>query len=133
MSEENPTISIEELVRLYEAGHRNFQSHDFMDCTFENIVLDGADFHGSWFHSSEFNHCSLKAVNFTECNVKCCDFVECDLSGTTFENSSIDAADFTHCDLTDTNFTDCGWYGHNLTTEEFWGEMKGKNLIKGVK
>ena len=65
----NKKLKAKEVLRLYEAGERNFQGVILRNQSFKGKHLSGADFSGAYIRSTDFTNATLVGVNFTD--VKC--------------------------------------------------------------
>jgi uncharacterized protein YjbI with pentapeptide repeats len=102
-----------EILAAYAAGDRSFLSLDLDEenHNFENAVLIGADFTGTFVFAS-FRGANLERVVFKNANVKTCDFSNCNLSEASFEGAAIDGAIFTNANLEGSSFTGASEQGH---------------------
>jgi len=62
-------LSATEVIRLYDAGERDFRGTILRGCDFFGVDLSGADFSGADIRSANFTLTVLKEANFTQ--VKC--------------------------------------------------------------
>jgi len=63
---EAPTVNADELLRLYEAGRRDFRGENLRGQCFKGKDLSGADFSGADIRSTNFIHAILKESNFSQ-------------------------------------------------------------------
>jgi uncharacterized protein YjbI with pentapeptide repeats len=83
-------------------------------CCGTRATLDGADFEGSWFSSTNFEGASLRGTSFRLCNVKCANFRRADLTSACFQLSGVEAADFKEAILVGASFEGASYYGYTI-------------------
>ena len=83
----------EELLRLYQAGQRNFRNVHIWNQSFKGQDLSGVDFEGAALQCSDFTNAILRGANFRSviCGVKW---------NTTLRKTSFRNADLTDADCT---------------------------------
>lgn len=131
---EKERVTVEEFLRRYAAGERNFQQiileyAELSGAELQNISLIGAKFRyvnlsGIKLRScnligSEFCYCNLRNANIESCFFECAWFLDCDLGGI---NTRI-------CDLTCTRFMrvnlrDAKLSGSGEEPCEFWDVIR---------
>ncbi len=111
-SDFRPPVSLEELLRRYANGERQFPGTDLCEVDFSGVVLDGASFERlSWFFDAKFDGASLRGTSFRECNVKCASFKNADLSGASFALAAVESIDLHGAILVGTDFLGATFYG----------------------
>ncbi len=94
----------------------------FMDCQFNNCILNQTKTNHTAFRTVYFNNCQIQEVNFAmsdklifemhfdQCTLDFSKFYALKLKGITFNNSSLIAVDFMAVDLTAAKFHNCDLY-----------------------
>lgn len=54
----SPPETVQELLRRYASGERQFHGVDLSDADLSGVTLNGADFDGSWFFDTNFEGAS---------------------------------------------------------------------------
>ncbi|GAA6615215.1 pentapeptide repeat-containing protein [Scytonema sp. NUACC26] len=121
-------ITVEELLRRYAAGERDFtyividdsreglfRGIDLSDINLEGSSI-GVDFSGAILRKANFrytvwgDHCRWQEADFSGSNFtginneSSCVFVRCNFSNTIWEQADLWQSTFEDCDLTDANF-----------------------------
>ena len=87
---EDRTTDVNEILRRYQAGDRDFQGANVPeDTSLRGVNLAGANFSESWLSCVDFKDADLRGVCFDACNVKCSDFRGADLSGASFRGALV--------------------------------------------
>jgi hypothetical protein len=110
-----PPESVEELVRRYAEGERNFPNTELSESNLSGLTLDGASFDRfSWFFDSNFEGASLVGVSFRLCNLKCASFRGANLTGASFELAAIESIVLEGAQLSGSKFLGATFYGYSI-------------------
>ncbi|MEH1932299.1 MAG: pentapeptide repeat-containing protein [Nostoc sp.] len=130
---ERERVTLEEFLRRYAAGERDFQQilleyADLSGVELQGINLDGAQFCYVNLSSIKLGDCNLKAqfiyCNFRDalienCDLECTRFFDCDLRGATLRYVELTSSAFTRVNLQGTKT-----YGSGKDPCEFWDVIR---------
>ena len=112
--------SFEQLLRLYEAGERDFSGSD-LDTDPHNdmngVHLDGINLSESFVVAS-FREASLRGASFRRANVKTCDFSGADLRDADFRGAGLCATTFTGAHIEGAKFAAAYFHSYEFKEGE---------------
>lgn len=112
----------EELLRLYQAGERNFRKANLCNQSFKGQDLSGVDFEGADIQGADFTNAILKGANFRS--------VFCGLKGNlTLRKTSFRKADLTDADCTLASFGKTDFTGA-IFNRECWQQAKKGGRVR---
>ncbi|MCC3531589.1 MAG: pentapeptide repeat-containing protein [Oscillatoriales cyanobacterium] len=103
------SIAVEELLRRYVAGDRDFQNiileyADLSGVELQNIDLTGAQFNYVNLSGINLNMCKLGSAEFWYCNFRDAKILSCNLESTRFFDCYFRGVNTSACNLTRTHF-----------------------------
>ncbi|MBN3870613.1 pentapeptide repeat-containing protein [Nostoc sp. JL33] len=130
---ERERVTVEEFLRRYAAGERDFQQilleyADLSGVELQGINLDGAQFSYVNLSSIKLRHCDLRA-EFIYCNFRDALIENCDLEWAWFYDCDLRGANIRLCDVTSTHFIRVNLQGATRNNSgkdpcEFWDVVR---------
>ncbi|MEH1961506.1 MAG: pentapeptide repeat-containing protein [Nostoc sp.] len=114
---ERERVTVEEFLRRYAAGERDFQQ-----ILLEYADLSGVELQGINLHGAQFCYVNLSSIKLWDCNLKA-QFIYCN-----FRDALIE-----HCDLERTRFYDCDLRGATLRYVELTSTAFTRVNLQGTK
>ncbi|WP_392530822.1 pentapeptide repeat-containing protein [Nostoc sp. C117] len=105
---ERERVTVEEFLRRYAAGER-----DFHRIILEYADLSGAELQGINLHGAQFNYVNLSGIKLRSCILKA-QFIYCNFRDALIESCNLEWAWFYDCDLRSANTRVC-----DLTSTHF--------------
>ena len=117
---EKEKITVEELLRQYAAGDRDFR----------NIILEYADLSGVELQNidlsgDQFNYVNLSRLNLHRCELGSAQFWYCNFTEARITSSHLEYARFFDCDLRGFNSSKCNVSSANFIRVNFQGAKFG--------
>ncbi|MBE8990878.1 pentapeptide repeat-containing protein [Nostoc sp. LEGE 12450] len=98
---ERERVTVEEFLRRYAAGERDFQQ-----ILLEYADLSGVELKGISLDGAQFSYVNLSSIKLWDCNLKA-QFIYCNFRDALIENCNFDWAWFYDCDLRGSNIRLC--------------------------
>ncbi|MEG3875923.1 pentapeptide repeat-containing protein [Microcoleus sp. herbarium7] len=118
---EKERITVEELLRRYAAGDR-----DFRHIILEYADLSGVELQNIDLTSAQFNYVNLSGINLNMCKLRSAQFWYCNFTDAKIYNSDLESTRFFDCDLRGANTSaTCNLTCTRFTRVNFQGAKLG--------
>ena len=111
-------MSVEELLKHYAAGERDFSEIDLMGKSLIAINLSGANLYRAKLYETNLSGASLNGVNLHGAALSRSDLSNADLTNTDLTN-----ADLSEACLSNTRFSGCKFHGTDLMNATWSGDL----------
>ncbi|MEH1943332.1 MAG: pentapeptide repeat-containing protein [Nostoc sp.] len=98
---ERKRVTVEEFLRRYAAGERDFQQ-----ILLEYADLSGAELKGISLRGAQFSYVNLSSIKLRDCDLRA-EFIYCNFTDTNIESCDLERARFFDCDLRGANIRLC--------------------------
>lgn len=108
-------MGVEELLKRYSAGQRDFSNIDLTKANLRAAQLPGVNFRGG-----KLTKAILCEANLTKANLSGCDLSDADLRGAILVKVNLNRANLSRALLFKANFSGAKLFGANLEQTELW-------------